>query len=142
MLRFPDLNTLQVLLTGISAIILAITILIQNTLTQREWKIAYLPSLVPRYSNPDEHYISYLLISNVGQGSAVDVKLTITDLENNKSDPFSRYAIQPKEERTTSIPLRDKSNWRITGTYLDTAGKKHNVEIEFEYPPKITKFKQ
>lgn len=139
-----DLNTVGTLLTGCATVILAIIIFFQIRSMQRQVKLAYLPSLTPRYTinQNDPTYPVYLLISNVGQGSAVDIKLIITNLKDNQSTPFSRYAIQPTEERDTPIQLIANSLWKITGSYLDTTGKKHEVDIEFEYPPKIIKFRQ
>lgn len=139
-----DFNTIGTLLTGIGTIILALIIFSQNKSMQHQVKLAYLPSIIPRYKieQSDPSFPVYLLITNVGQGSAVHVELTITNLKDNKSTSFSRYAIQPQEECNTSIRLTDNSSWKITGSYLDTTSKKHEVHIEFEYPPKILKFKQ
>lgn len=110
----------------------------------KQTKLAFLPSLTPRYviNQADPSFTSYLVISNVGHGSAIDIKLKITNVRENQSIDFNVYALMPKDERQTPITLTANSLWKITGTYVDTAGNTHEVEIEFEYPPKIIKFKQ
>ncbi len=139
-----DLNTVGTVATGIGTVFLAIIIFRQNISMRHQIGLAYLPSIAPRYTiiEEDPAFPVYLLIANVGQGSAIDIKLIITNTREKQSTPFNIYALMPREERQTSVQLFANSLWKITGSYIDTTGSKHEVHIEFEYPPKIIKFKQ
>ncbi len=111
----------------------------------KQTRLAYLPYILPIWYDADEETRhKYLALKNVGNGVAVDVHLIIRNEHVALlKESFEIYAFAP--ERTfpfREINLEINNRLEITGYYFDTARKKHDVEIEFEYPPKIHKNKQ
>jgi hypothetical protein len=136
----------------------AIAALMQIRESRKQTRLAYMPHIFPRVREPTSKELliamnsstmkepyPFLLSENIGVGVATDVHLEILDNQNKSllDKNFEIYAFDPKRTYPfKQINLKINTRLKIKGYYFDTAGTKHNVEIEFEYPPKIIKNKQ
>ncbi|MGI0101986.1 MAG: hypothetical protein ACREA7_05250 [Nitrosotalea sp.] len=121
----------------------------QNNEVSKQTRLAYLPYILPRYYETRVGIMItgyHLGLENVGSGIAVDVHLDIFDSQGNSllEKPFEIYAFDSKRVyEFQHINLENNKMLKITGYYFDTSHQqKHDVVIEFEYPPKIHKNNQ
>jgi len=91
-------------------------VFIQN----RQTKLAYLPSIIPRQTNDGTNF-EFVTIENIGNGAAKNVRMTVRNLRTNQTLSFNPLGMN--SQQSIPIPL----NLRMRGLIND------EIELNIEY---------
>ena len=126
----------SIILVGV--LIWQVTILKQQiSRSEKATKLAHWPYLSPRYEMIPGGGPVVLIFENVGEGSAINIHLELSDADSNKKlRPFVVFALKPNEPRPAGIDLLENKRIKIKGTYENTLGDTLKIDTIFDYPKK------
>ena len=99
---------------------------------RKQNRLAYNPFITPRVGMLGQ--IPILQLWNVGNGSAINIELELSDEDSNESLEHVRmFAFKKEEVRDTNVSFSDHSRIRIKGSYQNIGKDKISINLVADY---------
>lgn len=117
------------------SVVVAIMLIRQTSLFQKQTHLAYAPYILPRFVSKTASPILHL--KNVGNGSAIDINITIKSENGKELSRVNRFGFLPADPtHNTYVNLEKNPKVIIEGTYSDISEEQHKIKRTYTYPPK------